>query len=64
VLKYHISFVIAAKRPPESQAFFMEKTWTDVAEKRHHTASSNCSQISTETEKNLYLSISGIQDTI
>ena len=56
VLKYHISFVIAAKRLSESQDFFMEKTWTDVAEKRkarkrHRTASSNCSQISTETEE-------------
>jgi uncharacterized protein YifE (UPF0438 family) len=56
LLKYHISFVIAAKRLSESQDFFMEKTWTDVAEKRkarkrHRTASSNCSQISTETEE-------------
>jgi hypothetical protein len=29
----------------------MEKTWTDVGGKQHCTASSNCSQISTETEE-------------
>jgi hypothetical protein len=51
VLKYHISFVIAAKRLSESRDFFMEKTWTDVGGKQHCTASSNCSQISTETEE-------------